>query len=123
MRIKSDKVFMNAEFIYSGSLYSGYLEGGPTVADNKRNLARVNVKAKKLIDNRTDIPITVIVKNADKEVVPGIYHIAWLDDGDNHAVIVWFDNGEQPAEVSLTNLIHGETWRNTWHSISKPFLI
>ena len=96
------------DFIHSTNMYSGYLEGGPTVQDNERHIQRVIELSKKLCW----LEPVVYRGNFDPSIVlPYRANIAWINDLDRHMCLIWFDDGSLDCLESLGEVIDSIDWK------------
>jgi hypothetical protein len=95
------------DFIHSTNMYSGYLEGGPTVADNDRHIKRIVELSEKLCWLKPFI----YTGNVDlTKVLPYRANIAWINDMDRHMCLIWFDDGSLDCLKSLGEIIDNIDW-------------
>ena len=73
------------DFIFSQNIYSGYLEGGPTIEDNEKSIKRLIKKSKQL---RPELEPFVYLGNLDEnKVYPHKANIAYINDMENHMLL------------------------------------
>jgi len=93
------------DFIYSSNTYSGYLEGMPSIENrhNERVTDRMIKQAKLLYPHLEPF---VYTGNLDiTKVYPYRCNIAWINNLENHMLVIWFDEGKTDIIASLETII------------------
>ena len=89
-------------------MYGGYLEGMPTLEHNIGHVAKAVKLAKDYYPNLE--PFIYRGDLNENEILPAYVNIAWLDDMDNHMMLIWFTDGKKDIIEGLNDIIDNIDW-------------
>ena len=119
MRIKSKLGYFNINSMYSYNMYAGFLEGGPTLEWQAKNEHGIPDHAGNIFP--AHVPVGSISKiDRTAQLLPHKCNMAWIDDCDRQAVVVWYDDDSEDVKVSLGRELDSTT-REEWVKISEQF--